>query len=289
VAAALVFGESMKSWILTALVATALTTMLASPAAADNDGDNKVRQVTTRFVTPAETAAVFPKAAFDQKISGHALLNCTADDAGREVDCRVVNEDPVGMGFGEAALVLVTKERVKTKDANGASIVGQRFNTGFSFLAPGDSNPDWVRKPTGADLAAAFPTRALQDGKAGKAIIKCNVTLEGFLERCTVLFESPEDYGFGAAALQLSAQFRMSPKIRGGKPVPGGEVTIPIIWGAPNARGPQAMFGSRRLMIDPPWTAAPSLAQVRAAWRPGPRVWNRARRPCVARSARKAA
>lgn len=255
----------MKSWISAALVATV---MLAGAARAGDGGEDKAHQITSRRVTPAETTAVFPKAAFDQKISGKAVLDCTADDQGREVDCRIFKEDPPGMGFGEAAMALVTKERVKIKDADGVSIIGRRFYTDFEFLAPGDANPDWLRKPSAEDLAAAFPTKALQEGRAGKAAIKCNVTIEGFLDRCTVLFESPEAYGFGAAALQLAPQFRMSPKVRGGKPVPGGEVTIPIAWGA-SAGGQAATFGSRRLMVDPPWSNAPSIAQVRAAWPAG--------------------
>ncbi|CAN7349269.1 TonB family protein [Caulobacter sp. LjRoot300] len=249
----------MRIWVLAAFATAALNGV----AAAD---DGKVHPQLLRRVTAAEKAAAYPKTAFDRKISGEATLDCTADDAGREVDCRVIDEKPAGLGFGEAALALSAKERVKTTDGQGGSIVGKRFETDFSFLAPGDSNPDWLRKPSAQDLAAAFPTKALRDGAAGKATIKCNVTIEGFLERCAVLFESPADFGFGAAALQLSPQFRMSPKIRGGKPVPGGDVTIPINWEAPIARGPAATFGSRRLMVDPPWVRAPSLEQVRAAW-----------------------
>lgn len=248
----------MRGWVLVASATAALSGVAAA--------DEKVQPLVARRVTPAEKAAVYPKAAFEKKISGEATLDCTADEAGREVDCKIIDEVPAGLGFGEAALALSAKERVKTTDGQGASIVGKRFETDFSFVAPGDSNPDWLRKPTASDLAAAFPTKALEDGKAGKATIKCGVTIEGFLERCVVLFESPAQYGFGAAALQLSAQFRMSPKIRGGKPVPGGDVVIPINWEAPAARGPMATFGSRRLMIDPPWIRAPSLEQVRAAW-----------------------
>ena len=250
----------IKAWVLMALA----TATLGGAATAAED---KVHQLTTRRVTPAETAAVFPKAAFAQKISGQAMLNCTADSAGREVDCRIVDENPVGMGFGEAAMALVTKERVKTKDSQGVSIIGRRFDTGFSFLAPGDSNPDWVRKPTSDDLAAALPTKALREAKAGRAVITCQVTIDGFLERCTVLSENPEGYGFGAAALQLTPQFKMSPMMRGGKAVPGGEVTIPINWDMSGVRpGNESGFGSRDLMLDPPWTSVPSLEQVRAAW-----------------------
>ena len=240
--------------------------MLGGPATAEDDGADKVHQITTRRVTPAEIAAVFPKAAFDQKVSGSAVLNCTADEVGREVDCRVVKEDPAGMGFGQAALALVTKERVKTKDFSGASIIGQRFYSSFSFLAPGDSNPNWVRKPTAEELASVFPTKALETAKGGRAVIGCEVTIEGFLERCHVWDESPAGYGFGAAALQLAPQFRLSPKIRGGRPVAGGGVMIPINWDMSGAHPASLNVGSRSLMLDPPWTAVPSFAQVQAAW-----------------------
>lgn len=249
----------MRVWILAAVA-------VAAASGAAMAAEDKVMPQTARRVTDAERKAAYPKAAFDQKISGSATLDCTADEQGREVDCKVIEEDPAGMGFGEAALALVTKERVKTRDASGASIVGKRFETGFSFLAPGDSNPDWVRKPTAGQLAAAFPTRAWDSARSGKAMIKCQVTVEGFLDRCKVLSESPAGYDFGAAALQLAPQFRLSPKIRGGKPVPGGDVTIPINWDMSGARPDPSNFGSRRLLIDPPWSAVPSLEQVRAAW-----------------------
>ena len=250
----------MKVWVLAAFATAAFSGVATA-------GDEKIHPQVARRVTPAERAAVYPKAAFEQKISGQATLECAADEDGREVDCEIIKEDPVGMGFGEAAMALVAKERVKTRDASGASIVGKRFETGFSFLAPGDSNPDWVRKPTASDLAAAFPVKAMKSARAGQAAIKCQVTIEGFLDRCAVLTESPVDFGFGAAALQLAPQFKLSPKIRGGKPVAGGEVTIPINWDMSGVRpGADSNFGSRSLMIDPPWAAVPSFEQVRAAW-----------------------
>ena len=250
----------MRVLVLAAFAAAALNGVATA-------GDEKVHPEVARRVTPAERAAAYPKAAFERKISGQATLDCTADQDGREVDCKIVDEDPVGMGFGDAAMALVTKERVKTRDALGASIVGKRFESGFSFLAPGDSNPDWVRKPTADDLAAAFPIKALKSARAGRAVIRCQVTVDGFLDRCTVLAESPVDFGFGSAALQLAPQFKMSPKIRGGKPVAGGDVTIPINWDMSGVHpGSDSTFGSRDLMIDPPWTAVPSFEQVRAAW-----------------------
>jgi hypothetical protein len=251
----------MKNWISAALAASV---MLGGSARAGDEDGSKVHQITARRVTPAETAAVFPKAAFDQKISGSAVLNCTADEAGREVDCRIVEEDPPGMGFGEAALVLVTKERVKTKDASGASIIGRRFETAFEFLAPGDSNPDWMKKPTAGDLAGVFPKAAAKKRVDGKAIIKCQLDVQGFLQKCMVMSEEPAGLGFGEAALQLSPQFRMTPKIRGGKPVPSDDLVIPIAWkGFSDAH---LTASGNSLVLDPPWVSTPTAQQVRDAW-----------------------
>lgn len=248
----------MRIWILAA-VAT------AAPSGAAMAAEERVMAQTAREVTDAERQAAYPKAAFDQKISGSVKLDCTANEEGREVDCKVAEEDPVGMGFGEAALALVTKERVKTRDARGVSIVGKRFDSWFSFLAPGDSNADWATKPTASQLMGVYPVAARHRPPANaRAEIKCKVNEEGFLRDCQVTRQSPENMGFGAAALALSPLFRMTPKIRGGKPVEG-EVTIPVHWnGFENAPMPSGPVNS--LVLDPPWTSTPTSAQVQAAW-----------------------
>jgi hypothetical protein len=251
----------MKVWGPVALSALAL----AGVAVAQDAPKEWVWQTTSRQVTPAEIAATYPKVAADQKASGWAALDCTADDQGREVDCRIFREDPEGLGFGEAAMALVTKERVKTKDRNGQSIVGRRFLTNFRWLAPGDSDPDWMKKPTAQDLAAAFPVAAAKKGVDGSASIKCQLSIEGFLQKCMVASETPPGLGFGSAALQLAPQFRMTPKIRGGKPVAADDVVIPVAWkGFRSNNLPKE--GGAGLVLDPPWDATPSAEQVRAAW-----------------------
>ena len=254
-------GESVKVWGLAMMSALAL----AGAAAAQDAPKDKVRQVTAREVTPAETAATYPKAAAERKASGGAVLDCTADDQGREVDCHIFKEEPEGLGFGEAAMALVTRERVKTKDAAGQSIVGRRFLTNFQWLAPGDSNPDWMKKPTAQDLAGVYPVAAAKKGVDGSATLKCQLSVEGFLQKCEVASETPPGLGFGPAALQLAPQFRMTPKIRGGKPVVSDDLMIPILWkGFRNYNTPRG--GGNGLVLDPPWDATPSAEQVRAAW-----------------------
>ncbi|USQ96325.1 TonB family protein [Caulobacter sp. RL271] len=210
--------------------------------------------------------AAYPKGA---TVTGKAGLDCTAAAGGKLVDCRIAREEPAGQGFGQAALSVVGYERIKTTDDAGAATTGRPVRTFFEFLAPGDANPNWLRKPTGQDIANVFPKKAIDDGVAGKATIGCQVTTEGFLQNCKVLSESPKDYNFGAAGLQLTPQLRMTPKIRGGKAVPGGTVAIPINWEAPSR---SFTTTSTSVVLDPPWTQVPTQAEVNAAWPQGRRA-----------------
>jgi TonB family protein len=180
-------------------------------------------------------------------------------------DCKVTKEEPVGMGFGDAALGLSAKDRVKAKDANGVPIAGRRFERTYNFLAPGDSNADWMTKPTASQMMGVYPAAARDRPPANpRAMVTCKVNQEGFLRDCKVVQQAPENMGFGDAALALSPLFRMKPKIRGGKPMES-EVTIPIVWaGFENLPPPSGPLNS--LVLDPPWTNTPSNGQVRAAW-----------------------
>ena len=242
-------------------VLLALSTTIAFPAWADPAAGAK--DWTPVFVATApkdKFKAAFPKSA---TMTGEVTLGCVAAAGGKLADCTVAKETPTGQGFGAAALSLVGYERIKSTDETGASVVGRPVQTQFTFLAPGDSNPDWLKKPTGDAIANVYPRKAIDKGLAGSATINCKVTVEGFLELCKVVSEAPAGLDFGAAGLQLAPQLRMTPKVRGGKPVPGGEVTIPINWERPHTSvGTQ----SSPLVLDPPWIRVPSQAEIKAAW-----------------------
>jgi protein TonB len=96
------------------------------------------------------------------------------------------------------------------------------------------TNPDWLRKPSGDDLARFYPDRAQRTETNGQATISCSVTASGTLTNCSIVSETPADYGFGDAALKLSRTFRMRPKTSDGNPVEGGTVRVPIVFRVPS-------------------------------------------------------
>jgi Gram-negative bacterial TonB protein C-terminal len=92
------------------------------------------------------------------------------------------------------------------------------------------TRPDWLRKPTGDDIANAYPVKALKAGRAGNTVIECTVNAQGLLRDCKVTKEDPPGFGFGAASLVLSGLFLMKPQTRDGQAVDGARITIPINW-----------------------------------------------------------
>lgn len=95
------------------------------------------------------------------------------------------------------------------------------------------ANPDWARRPSDEDIAQYYPDRALRTETNGRAILSRTVTAWGTLADCEAVSETPQNYGFGEAALKLSRIFRMKLRTFDGEPVEGGAVRVPIEFKLP--------------------------------------------------------
>jgi TonB family protein len=104
------------------------------------------------------------------------------------------------------------------------------------------SNPDWLEKPSGEDLARYYPALATELSLEGKTTISCQVDFQGKLVDCRALAAAPAGLGFGEAGVELAKYFRMKPKTLNGRPVDGGTVRIPLSFRLPRppARTPRA-------------------------------------------------
>ena len=87
--------------------------------------------------------------------------------------------------------------------------------------------PKWIVPPDPSLVSRYFPDFARRSEQNGRVTLQCAVAASGAVS-CTVLSESPPDFGFGAAALKMVPGFKISPKTVNGTPVDGGVVRVPI-------------------------------------------------------------
>lgn len=78
-------------------------------------------------------AQAYPPAARLQHIGGLAVLRCTVDAQGNATNCTVIREEPVGLGFGQAALAMAPKFVLKPMTMDGKPVSGGQINIPIRF------------------------------------------------------------------------------------------------------------------------------------------------------------
>jgi TonB family protein len=177
-----------------------------------------------------ERVKAYPKAALDAGVSGETALRCNVKPDGGLTDCALTRETPTGMGFGQAALALADRFRMRPEaiphPAPGKAQPEVLVPIRWAIV----EQPEWVRLPTGDEIAALYPSGARAQGAPGATKMRCEVKPDGTLANCLTLLEAPEGMGFGTATLRAARYFRMKPQTLDGKSVAGGMVTIPLRW-----------------------------------------------------------
>lgn len=87
---------------------------------------------------PNRVQGVFPKAAADAGVkNGVGVVDCQVARDGHLTDCRVAREDPVGVGFGEAAMLVAPIMQMNPWTDDGRPVDGARVKLPVRFgLAP---------------------------------------------------------------------------------------------------------------------------------------------------------
>ena len=188
-----------------------------------------------------EAMKYYPDRPWRQQMPGAARLICGRDEHAAYTHCRLTEEFPQEWGFGPAALKLMQHSKGRpdlTLPPVEAETVTMVFCVDPPSITPNPlrlpraiTMPDWRARPSAEQIKAVYPPAALAANLSGRAIVKCEVGVDGGLSGCSVAQETPPDQGFGQAALKLTASIVMKPMTVDGVPQPGAIVRLPVVFG----------------------------------------------------------
>jgi TonB family protein len=198
-----------------------------------------------------DLARYYPVEAAKSRVEGRSTVRCQVNAEGRLVDCAVESEDPLGAGFGAAAVDLVTfffKMQPNTKYgvpvAGGTVRIPIRFtlppappsqaaseSTSFALTTSGPKAFKWLEKPDAYAMTIAMVRYS--SVREGRVVLFCQAAATGQLAGCRVDSETPAKVGLRNSALSLVYAFRMAPTTADGGSVAGGTLSIPLHFYSP--------------------------------------------------------
>lgn len=209
--------------------AATVATALADPPVAQPPPAQPDQAIFDNYSPTALTAGV----------GGEATLTCERTERGNLAGCRLLEETPIGQGFGAAALALASR----SADGCGPPVppswraarpIRFTFTASPTAIAPYALRPGWMVAapkwrllPNSEQFLRFYPERASRRRIQGKAVLQCLATADGRMSHCDVIAEDPVGYDFGKAAVQLSTLFGIDPAECDGH-LAGATVLIPI-------------------------------------------------------------
>lgn len=132
-------------------------------------------------------------------------------------------------GTSDAPAVGVLGNLPASGTGTGGSGTGNGNGTGRGQGRSAMKGATWLHYPTPGETRKYWPASALQSHMSGRALLSCIVPRPGPPKRCRLQSETPEGAGFGAAALQMSTTFRISPVTRDSRTV-DMDIMIPVVF-----------------------------------------------------------
>ena len=83
--------------------------------------------------TPEQFAGFYPRAAGEAGLGGRAVVYCVVSVEGALTGCGILSEDPVGYGFGDAALKIATLFQMRPMRIDGRPVGGGRIAVPIVF------------------------------------------------------------------------------------------------------------------------------------------------------------
>jgi TonB family protein len=120
------------AWLSTASVSYAQEAASAPTAAASP----LTRPIWIRRATPEDLDNVYPLAARQGRTKGEATIRCDVLATGSLTACEVTHEKPVGSGFGEAALKVMPKFKMKAVANDDRPVAGRTVVIPIRFPVP---------------------------------------------------------------------------------------------------------------------------------------------------------
>lgn len=142
---------------------------LAARAAPDIPPGAVVTQPNWQVVPNGDDLADhYPAVAQFIGISGHTVLHCVVAIDGSMESSTVVEETPVDLGFGQAALAFSKTFKMKPMTVNGRPVDGSLINIPIAF-APPDNEAEGASPAVEAAVAALAPASAPNPNVSAKS------------------------------------------------------------------------------------------------------------------------
>ncbi|HEY5071043.1 MAG TPA: TonB family protein [Caulobacteraceae bacterium] len=207
---------------------------------------------------------VWPAQATKKGVGGHAVLSCLVNVHGLLEQCQAVSEDPPGLGFGAAALLLAPRFQMRPMSLNGVPRPGGTVQIPIRFQASAGRGgetvllipaPPWIAAPSFADVAKAYPGAG--HGPVGRVVFRCRARRDGRVDDCLNTIADQTPSRFESAARSLVGKFRaqIDPAVFSSYK----EVDVQLAIRLPPPDDPD--FEARRIG-RPLWTALPTPEQM---------------------------